>query len=70
MSRIDFEPWEPEESVGKLWHALASRLDAPEAYDGARVDLKEVGGRLAVLFRALGGGAAVDLCCCGHWHAH
>ena len=60
MSRIDFEPWEPEESVGKLWHALASRLDAPEAYDGARVDLSEVGGRLAVLFRALGGSAECE----------
>lgn len=61
MSRIDFEPWEPEESVGKLWHAIASRLDAPEAFDGARVDLKEVGGRLAVLFRALGGNPATEL---------
>ena len=61
MTKIDFEPWEPEESVGKLWHVLASRLDAPEAYDGARVDLSEVGGRLAVLFRALGGAASVEV---------
>ncbi len=61
MTKIDFEPWEPEESVGKLWHALASRLDAPAAYDGARVDLSEVGGRLAVLFRALGGAASVEI---------
>ncbi|MBW0157081.1 nitric oxide reductase activation protein NorD [Sedimentimonas flavescens] len=61
MTGIDFEPWEPEESVGKLWHALASRFDAPEAYDGARVDLSEVGGRLAVLFRALGGAAACEI---------
>ena len=61
MTRIEFEPWEPEESVGKLWHVLASRLDAPEAYDGARVDLSEVGGRLAVLFRALGGAPSVEV---------
>ena len=61
MSRIDFEPWEPEESVGKLWHAIASRFDAPEAYDGARVGLSEVGGRLAVLFRALGGASSVEM---------
>ena len=61
MTKIDFEPWEPEESVGKLWHELASRLDAPEAYDGACVGLSEVGGRLAVLFRALGGSAAVEI---------
>lgn len=61
MSRIDFEPWEPEESVGKLWHAFASRLDADPVHDGARVLLSQVGGRLAVLFRGLGGDAAVDI---------
>ncbi len=61
MSRITFEPWEPEESVGKLWHAFASRLDAPEAHGGAAVDLSEVGGRLAVLFRGLGGHSSVEL---------
>ncbi|MFB2594404.1 nitric oxide reductase activation protein NorD [Paracoccus sp. p4-l81] len=61
MSRIDFEPWEPEESVGKLWHALASRLDAPQVHDSARVGLSEVDGRLAVLFRGLGGDAAVQI---------
>ena len=61
MSRIDFEPWEPEESVGKLWHAFASRLDSDPVHDGARVLLSQVGGRLAVLFRGLGGDAAVDI---------
>lgn len=61
MSGIDFEPWEPEESVGKLWHAYASRLGAPSVHDGARVGLDEVGGRLAVLFRGLGGSPAVEI---------
>lgn len=61
MSRIEFEPWEPEESVGKLWHAYASRLDAPLAYDEARVDLSQVAGRLAVFFRGLGGDHGVDI---------
>ena len=61
MAQIDIEPWEPEETVGKLWHALASRLDAPRVHDGARVDLTEVGGRLAVLFRGLGGNPAVGV---------
>ena len=55
MSRIEFEPWEPEESIGKLWHAFASRLDSDPVHDGARVLLSQVGGRLAVLFRGLGG---------------
>lgn len=61
MSRIGFEPWEPEESVGKLWHSLASRLDGDPVHDGARVHLSEVVGRLAVLFRGLGGDAAVEI---------
>ncbi len=61
MTGIDIAPWEPEETVGKLWHALASRLDAPRVDDGARVGLSEVGGRLAVLFRGLGGSPAVEL---------
>ncbi len=60
MSRIEFEPWEPEETVGKLWHAFASRLDADPVHDGARVPLSQVGGRLAVLFRGLGGDPAVE----------
>lgn len=57
----EIEPWEPEESVGKLWHAYASRLDAPPEYPEARVALEDVSGRLAVLFRGLGGCAAVEI---------
>ncbi len=61
MVKIGFEPWEPEETIGKLWHKFASRLDAPDAHEGAAVDLSEVAGRLAVFFRALGGNPAADL---------
>jgi nitric oxide reductase NorD protein len=61
MARVEFDPWEPEETVGKLWHALAGRLDSDPVYEGARVRLNEMGGRLAVLFRALGGDPAVEL---------
>lgn len=61
MSGIDIAPWEPEESIGKLWHALASRLDADRIHDGARADLKQIGGRLAVLFRGLGGNPSVEI---------
>ncbi|MBL8561519.1 MAG: nitric oxide reductase D protein, partial [Gemmobacter sp.] len=61
MSRIEFEPWEPEETIGKLWHAFASRLDGDTVHEGARVPLCAVGGRLAVLFRGLGGDASVEL---------
>ncbi|MDZ7711341.1 MAG: nitric oxide reductase D protein [Roseovarius sp.] len=61
MTSIDIEPWEPEETIGKLWHAFASRLDAPQVHHGAAVDLTEVSGRLAVFFRGLGGGHAVEI---------
>ena len=61
VTKIDLEPWEPEETIGKLWHAYASRLDAPRVYDAARVDLSSVGGRLAVFFRGLGGSPAVEI---------
>ncbi len=56
---LDIEPWEPEETVGKLWHAFATRLSAPTEHDEAAVELDEMSGRLAVLFRGLGGGASV-----------
>ncbi|RVT81834.1 VWA domain-containing protein [Rhodobacteraceae bacterium CCMM004] len=61
MGGIGIDPWEPEETVGKLWHGLASRLDAPETYAGAAVELTDVAGRLAVFFRALGGAPSVEL---------
>jgi nitric oxide reductase NorD protein len=61
MTGIEIEPWEPEETVGKLWHAFASRLDAPQVHHGAAVDLSEVSGRLAVFFRGLGGAPSVEI---------
>lgn len=61
MTKIDIEPWEPEETIGKLWHAFASRLDAPEVHHGAAVDLSEVSGRLATFYRGLGGSHSVEI---------
>ncbi|MDT8328594.1 MAG: nitric oxide reductase D protein [Roseovarius sp.] len=61
MTRIEIEPWEPEETIGKLWHAFASRLGAPLVHHGAAVDLSEVSGRLAVFFRGLGGAQSVEI---------
>lgn len=61
MSNLNFEPWEPEETIGKLWHSLATRFDAPPTYEDAAVDLSEVVGRLATFFRGLGGDKAVEI---------
>lgn len=60
MTHLEIAPWEPEESVGKLWHLLTRRFDAP-AHDAARVTLAEMRPRLAILFRGLGGDPAVEL---------
>ena len=61
MTGEGFSPWEPEETVGKLWHAIASRFDAPERHEDAAAELAEVSERLAVFFRGLGGPATVEI---------
>ncbi len=59
-----FEPWEPEETVGKLWHAWAAGFDAPPVSPEAAVYLEDEVGRLSVLFRGLGGSASVEIRAC------
>jgi nitric oxide reductase NorD protein len=61
MAAVEFEPWEPEESVGKLWHSLVNELDAPGVFEDAAATLDETRGRLSVLFRALGGARDVEI---------
>jgi len=61
MNKVDLDPWEPEETIGKLWHSFASRLDAPIQHHGATVNLSEVDGRLAIFFRGLGGDPSVEI---------
>ncbi|MDO5658543.1 MAG: nitric oxide reductase D protein [Paracoccus sp. (in: a-proteobacteria)] len=61
MARIAFEPWEPEETVGKLWHEYASRFDAPVSFPEAEIGLPVLAGRLAVFYRGLGGDHAVEI---------
>lgn len=61
MRHLDIVPWEPEETVGKLWHGLASRMDPPLRFPEAAVRFQDMRGRIAVLFRGFGGGADVEL---------
>lgn len=61
MARLSFKPWEPEEAVGSLWHAVLDRNKAQPPDDGAGVTLDEMSGRLAVLFRGLGGAGDVEI---------
>lgn len=52
---------EPEETVGNLWHDMAAGIGADLGYPAAGVSLAAVRPSLAVLFRALGGAAGVEL---------
>jgi nitric oxide reductase NorD protein len=52
---------EPEETVGEIWHGMAERIGADVTYPEAAVTLASVRPSLAVLFRALGGRAEVEL---------
>ena len=52
---------EPEETVGNLWHDMASRIGAEVSYPEASVALASVRPSLAVLFRSLGGAPGVEL---------
>src|SRR6056297_978013 len=52
---------EPEETVGNIWHDMASGLGAEVSYPEAGVTLSSVRPSLAVLFRALGGAPGVEL---------
>ncbi|MDX2482792.1 MAG: VWA domain-containing protein [Pseudodonghicola sp.] len=52
---------EPEETVGNLWHDMASGIGKGVTYPQAGVALASVRPSLAMLFRALGGAAGVEL---------
>ncbi|MBK9080431.1 MAG: VWA domain-containing protein [Hyphomicrobium sp.] len=61
MNVLEFEPWEPEESVGKLWHSFVSKLESPGHFGDVAATLEETRGRLGILFRGLGGARDVEL---------
>ncbi|WP_432448452.1 nitric oxide reductase activation protein NorD [Aliiroseovarius marinus] len=61
MSERIFDPFEPEETVGKIWHKYASALDARDDHDDTAVSLDEISGRLGVFFRGLGGSHAAEI---------
>ena len=52
---------EPEETVGNIWHDMASEIGADARFPQASVALAAVRPSLSVLFRALGGAAGVEL---------
>lgn len=61
MGHVEIAPWEPEETVGKLWHRLASRFDAPPSFREAIVPLEAMRARIELMFRGLGGDPTVEI---------
>lgn len=61
MAHLDITPWEPEETVGKFWNLIAMRIDPPPHFPDSAVAFDEMRGRIAVLFRGLGGDPAVEM---------
>ncbi|KUF10330.1 nitric oxide reductase activation protein NorD [Pseudoponticoccus marisrubri] len=52
---------EPEETVGNLWHDIASRWGAAEGDAARAVELAAIRPSVAAVFRALGGAAGVEI---------
>lgn len=61
MGGLHLRPWEPEETIGTLWHRLVGRQDEAKADRGSAVTLDEMRGRMGVLLRGLGGSAAMEI---------
>lgn len=56
---------ELEETVGRAWHRIVGGISSYPVYDDHAVTLSEVRGRLAVMFRALGGETGVQIASAG-----
>ncbi len=52
---------EPEETVGNLWHGLTQRLAPVAGHPASAVALEALRPSIAVMFRALGGAAGVEI---------
>ena len=51
---------EPEETIGNIWHDMASGLGVPVQHPEAACSLQDIRVSLSVLFRALGGAPGVE----------
>lgn len=59
---LHLKPWEPEETVGTLWHLLVGgRQAVPVATSEAAVSLESMRGRMGVMLRGLGGGHGFEI---------
>lgn len=61
MSSHLLKPWEPEESIGTLWHRLIGAPVPRPRYPSAAVSLDSMRSRMGVLLRGLGGAPAMAI---------
>ena len=61
MSALKLLPWEPEETVGTLWHRFVTRGDTTVAHPEAAATLEKMRPRIGLLFRGLGGHRGVEI---------
>ncbi len=54
-------PWEPEETVGALWHRFVTGLATEPHYPQAAATLASMAPRIGLMFRALGGPPGVEI---------
>lgn len=61
MAGLHLHPWEPEETIGALWHWLVGAPRATVGHPGAAVGFDAMRTRMGVLLRGLGGASSVDI---------
>ena len=61
MAGLKLHPWEPEETVGTLWHHFVTRGSAEPVHPDASVTLEAMRPRIGLMFRALGGNHGTEI---------
>ena len=61
MSDLKLHPWEPEETIGTLWHRFVTRDGAGPSHPEAAVTLEEMRPRIGLMYRALGGNRGAEI---------
>ena len=61
MADLKLHPWEPEETVGTLWHRFVTRDPAEAFHAEAAVSLESMAGRIGLFFRGLGGTPGTEI---------
>jgi nitric oxide reductase NorD protein len=55
MTGLHLRPWEPEETIGSIWHFLVGTPDVSRSSPDAAVPIEVMRGRMGVMLRGLGG---------------